>query len=68
VKGRALLFTSEEAHLGSWMRWIDEWIVAANGQTAAMPDASLSRQVAQEEEAREQQRRLEEATERFKTR
>jgi hypothetical protein len=58
VKYRALIFTSEESHVGLWVQWIDKWIVAANEK--CLPQA------AQDEPARDHQRRLEDAAEQFK--
>ncbi len=67
VKGRSLLFTSDEHQVALWMQWIDQWIAVANRQTAEVPDLSTRQQVAQDEEARDRLRRLREATERFNT-
>lgn len=65
VKGRSLLFTSEEGQVADWMRWIDQWIAAANRQAADAPDLSTRQQAAQDEQARDRIQRLREATERF---
>ncbi len=67
VKGRSLCFTSDEHQVGLWMQWIDQWIAVANRQTVDVPDPSTRQQAAQDEQARERLRRLQEATERFNT-
>jgi hypothetical protein len=67
VKGRSLVFTSDEHQVGLWIQWIDRWIAAANRQTVDVPDPSTRQQAAQDEQARERLQRLREATERFNT-
>jgi hypothetical protein len=64
VKGPSLAFTSDEDQVGLWMQWIDQWIAVANRRTADVPGPSAT-QAAQDEQARERLRRLQEATERF---
>lgn len=66
VKDRSLLFTSEEALVRQWIQLIDEWIAAANHQCAERPESEVRRQVSQDEEQRERQRRLQEAAERYR--
>jgi hypothetical protein len=66
VKDRSLLFTSDEALVRQWVQLIDEWIAAANHQCAERPEAELRREVVEDAEQRERQRRLQEATERYK--
>ena len=66
VKDRALMFTSEESHVRLWVQPIDEWIAEANQRCAEHPESATKREVAQREDERERQRRLEAATERYK--
>ena len=66
VKDRSLIFTSEERQVGLWIQLIDQWITAANRKCEDLPASLTRQQVVQEEEARERQRRLHEATERFR--
>ena len=66
MKNRSLVFTSEERHVGLWIQLIDQWITAANQKVADSPESVTKLQAAQAEQDREQVRRLDEATERFK--
>jgi hypothetical protein len=66
VRNRSLVFASEERHVGLWIQLIDQWITAANQKLADSPESVTRQQVAQAEQEREQVRRLDEATERFK--
>lgn len=66
VKDRALMFTSEESDVRLWIQLIDEWIAAANQACADRPESATRREIAQTEDERERQRRLQEATERYK--
>ena len=65
VKDKALLFTSEQAHVALWMKQIDGWIAAANQKCADLPKSG-TRQMLQEEKDEDRKRRLREATEMFK--
>ena len=66
VKDRSLMFTSEESHVRLWIQQIDQWIAEANQRCAERPESETKREVEQGEDARETQRRLQEATERYK--
>lgn len=66
VKDRTLTFRSEETDVRLWIQLIDEWIAAANQKLADRPESVTRRHVDQTEEERERQRRLQEATERYK--
>lgn len=67
VKDRALMFTSEESHVRLWIQQIDEWIAEANQRCAERPESATKREVAQREDDLERHRRLQEATERYKS-
>jgi len=66
VKDRALTFTSEEGHVRQWIQLIDEWIAVANQACAEQPESLTRRQAKRGEDELEHQRRLREATERYK--
>ena len=66
VKDGALMFTSEESHVRLWIQLIDEWIAAANDACAERPGSAARRQVDRSDDARERERRLREAAERYK--
>ena len=66
VRDKALMFTSDESHVRLWMQQIDEWIAAANAACAERPESAARRQIEAGEDERERQRRLQEATERYK--
>jgi hypothetical protein len=66
VKDRALMFTSEESHVRLWIQLIDQWIAAANDACADRPGFVARQQVDRSDDARERERRLREATERYK--
>ena len=66
VKDRALMFTSEESHVRLWIQLIDKWIAAANEACADRPGSVARQQVDRNDDERERERRLLEATERYK--
>jgi len=66
VKDRALMFTSEESHVRLWIQLIDEWIAGANQACAERPESAARQQGEENEDERERQRQLREATERYK--
>lgn len=65
VSGRTLEFTSSEAHVERWVKFIDQWIASANARYAQFLEGLRQRQQVLKDEAKERQRRLDEAAARF---
>ena len=66
VKDRALIFTAEERHVRRWVELIDQWIATANRKCSPAPDSGTTGQIESDDAVRERQRRLQEATDRFR--
>lgn len=66
VKGRELLFASEESRVRQWIQLIDGWIAAANDACAQQPTSSVNLDDERAEEERQRQHEMRAATERYK--
>jgi hypothetical protein len=66
VEGDALEFVSDEGTAPTWIQYIDRWIDGANRRYAEYVESLRGKETARAEAARERQRQLEEAAEKFK--
>jgi gas vesicle protein len=66
VEGTDLVFSSEERLFADWIRLIDRWIGDANHHYQEHLGRLRSKQKQQEEHDREEQRRVQDATEKLK--
>lgn len=66
VEGSELIFTSTERYFADWIRLIDKWIGDANRQYQDYLGRLRRNHLREEEQERERQRRIEEASEKLR--